>query len=67
MIEIPWEWVASLRSYGEESGRAVVEAPPGRAAQFQDAGQSAAERPPGGGGRGGAGRGLETGNWTGGW
>ncbi|MEU0088147.1 aminoglycoside phosphotransferase family protein [Streptomyces sp. NPDC006274] len=36
MIEIPRELVASLLSYGEESGRAVVEMLPGRAAEFLD-------------------------------
>jgi streptomycin 6-kinase len=34
VIEIPQELAASLLSYGEESGRAVVEMLPGRAAEF---------------------------------
>jgi streptomycin 6-kinase len=36
VIEIPRELAASLLSYGEESGRAVVEMLPGRAAEFLD-------------------------------
>jgi streptomycin 6-kinase len=36
VIEIPRELVASLLSYGEESGRAVVAMLPGRAAEFLD-------------------------------
>ncbi|MER6614816.1 aminoglycoside phosphotransferase family protein [Streptomyces xantholiticus] len=36
MIEIPEELVASLLSYGEESGRAFLEVLPGRTAEFLD-------------------------------